>query len=87
MKILLNIQINKLLINQNQKIKGKMKRQEVKREKNHKNKNKLSKLQILAIMQQILMHFIMIIVNCKIKGILIIKRIKQKEKLFVNFLQ
>jgi hypothetical protein len=62
-----------------------MKRQEVKREKNHKNKNKLSKLQILAIMQQILMHFIMIIVNWKIKGILIIKRIKQKEKLFVNF--
>jgi len=64
-----------------------MKRQEVKREKNHKNKNKLSKLQILAIMRQILMHFIMIIVNYKIKGILIIKRIKQKEKLFVNFLQ
>jgi hypothetical protein len=70
-KILLNIQINKLLINWNQKIKGKMKRPEVKREKNHKGKNKLSKHQILAIMLQILMHFIMIIVNCKIQGILI----------------
>jgi len=48
-----------------------MKRREVKRDKNHKGKNKLNKLQILAIMQQILMHFIMTIVNCKIQGILI----------------
>ena len=71
MKIHLNIQINKLLINQNKKIRGKMKRREVKREKNHKGKNKLNKLQILAIMQQILMHFIMTIVNCKIQGNLI----------------
>jgi hypothetical protein len=39
MKILSNIKINKLLINWNQKIKGKMKRQEVKREKNLKGKN------------------------------------------------
>ena len=71
MIILLNIQINKLLINWNQKIKEKMKKPEVKIERGLKSKNKLSEPQILVIMPQILMHFIMIIVNCKIQVFII----------------